>query len=636
MKKKNKNEKTPYRQALFIYSVIITNFISGFIISPFIPDMLKNRLKMNPSEIGVASGLILGAFEFSQLVSSFYLGHLSDIYGRKRVLILSLISSGISLFLFGFAFSFLYILFVEIISGLSNSTYGISDAILGDLTQGPNLKYRSRLFGFLGATLALSRALGSLTTSLTFDQTCGIHYLKTNPYMLPCFVGALISFFGALLIILFYKETNKWKKKKYSNAENYLPINNSNPQSNTNEDFERINSGKNQNNNTRSDPNSGSDHDHNLKKGKVKKENSKDFEHVKEMLDFLTRKKQKPKHPKNYRENVNENTKQPKQLPNLKYETSTNYDQNNHLMIYKKENEKGNDGQLNKDHNPNGESESESSRYSDSTEKSFTSISEIQPDFIQDSNSLEKEALLKKSKKKKKKKNNSKHEFEKRSVCNSLKLGLTLIIKDRKLLGLYGVYSFNNLCNGCLFTVLVLYCALDKNKSGFGFTPTQIGYVFVIYGIVSLFFQLFGIKKFINYFGIINTYVFCGCSLVIIGCIFFVIVCYLIPHYKNHISNNWYTWAIITLILIPISCGIISMIPIISTLISTAASKKRQGLILGTGSSIGSVFRSLGPVIGGALFSLSTYLNYPQLSFFFISLMYILCIISIHLVKKYA
>jgi MFS family permease len=76
----------PWRSLLIVYCVILSDAMMVFIIMPFVPDQCRKRWSVREHMVGTVSGAILGASALSSFISSFYLGHLSDLYGRKLIL----------------------------------------------------------------------------------------------------------------------------------------------------------------------------------------------------------------------------------------------------------------------------------------------------------------------------------------------------------------------------------------------------------------------------------------------------------------------------------------------------------------------------------------------------------------------
>ena len=80
-------------------------------------------------------------FSFLQFLNSPLFGAASDRYGRKVMILISLMGSSLSYIIWGFSQSFAFFLLARIIGGISEANVSISTAIIADL---PNPADRSR------------------------------------------------------------------------------------------------------------------------------------------------------------------------------------------------------------------------------------------------------------------------------------------------------------------------------------------------------------------------------------------------------------------------------------------------------------------------------------------------------------
>lgn len=80
-------------------------------------------------------------FSFLQFLNSPIFGAASDRYGRKIMILVSLVGSSLSYILWGFSQSFAFFLLARIIGGISEANVSISTAIIADF---PNVADRSR------------------------------------------------------------------------------------------------------------------------------------------------------------------------------------------------------------------------------------------------------------------------------------------------------------------------------------------------------------------------------------------------------------------------------------------------------------------------------------------------------------
>lgn len=79
-------------------------------------------------------GFIGSLFSFLQFISSAFTGALSDIYGRKPILLLTMIGTLISYVVWSNSCIFLIFLLSRIIGGISKSNISLSISIMTDLT----------------------------------------------------------------------------------------------------------------------------------------------------------------------------------------------------------------------------------------------------------------------------------------------------------------------------------------------------------------------------------------------------------------------------------------------------------------------------------------------------------------------
>jgi DHA1 family tetracycline resistance protein-like MFS transporter len=106
---------------------------------------------------GVWVGALLTAYAAAQFVSAPVLGSLSDRFGRRRLLLLSLAGSMFSLALTGLAGSLLLLLLARVIAGGFGGAIAIGQAYVVDLT---SAKDRTRALGLVGASIGLGFVFG--------------------------------------------------------------------------------------------------------------------------------------------------------------------------------------------------------------------------------------------------------------------------------------------------------------------------------------------------------------------------------------------------------------------------------------------------------------------------------------------
>ena len=184
-------------QALFL--IVFSNLLGFGIIIPLLP-YYAERFGANPNEVT----LLMASYSLMQLIFSPILGRISDIYGRKKILVLCLIGSAISYFLLYFATNFALVLFARSVAGLFGSTTAIANAYITESTSSAN---RSKGMGIIGAAFGLG---------LVFGPVIGGYFgggdINNIDYKTPfffAFVVAIISCLLAYFILIEPKKRNK-------------------------------------------------------------------------------------------------------------------------------------------------------------------------------------------------------------------------------------------------------------------------------------------------------------------------------------------------------------------------------------------------------------------------------------------
>jgi MFS family permease len=164
--------------------------------------------RLNHNQIGYYVGLTLGAFSCARFFSSTYFGYYSDIYGRKRFLLLSLFVNFIATAIFGNMPIIELLIIVRFLQGLLSSTNTLAKTVLVDIARNNRISndHRSLLFAYLGSAFALSRSVSSSLGGLAVGVAKALGF--QDPYQFACY-GAASLVFLALIMSTFLPETNE-------------------------------------------------------------------------------------------------------------------------------------------------------------------------------------------------------------------------------------------------------------------------------------------------------------------------------------------------------------------------------------------------------------------------------------------
>jgi len=206
--------KHPSRRTLpVVLLAIFLDLVSYSILIPILPQLLANPDSPYyllphsvPASYGyVVLGFLIAVFPIIQFFSTPVLGELSDKYGRKKILLITLVGTCISLLVFGYGIVIhsLALLFVSrIIGGIVGGNISVAQAAIADVTPaGERIKY----FGFVGAAYGIGLIIGPVAGGLLSDASLVPWFAAATPFW---FASAL-SFLNILLVWMLMEETNR-------------------------------------------------------------------------------------------------------------------------------------------------------------------------------------------------------------------------------------------------------------------------------------------------------------------------------------------------------------------------------------------------------------------------------------------
>ena len=177
------------RPLLVIFLTVFVNLVGFGIIIPLLP-FYAETFGASP----VVIGFLFAAFSLAQLVAAPILGVLSDRFGRRPVLIFSLIGTAVSFVMLAMAQSLFMLFAARIIDGLSGGNITIARAYIADVTEPDE---RAKAFGFLGAAFGLGFIVGPGLAGL----------FSHISYTAPIWAAVVVTLIATIMAAVWLPET---------------------------------------------------------------------------------------------------------------------------------------------------------------------------------------------------------------------------------------------------------------------------------------------------------------------------------------------------------------------------------------------------------------------------------------------
>jgi MFS transporter, DHA1 family, tetracycline resistance protein len=169
-----------------IFTTVFIDLIGFGIVIPVLPFYAEgSRFNATPRIVG----LLFASYSIMQLIFSPILGRLSDKHGRRPVLLLSIIGTGIGFLILGFA-NTLWMLFAgRILDGITGGNISTAQAYIADITTKED---RAKGMGLIGAAFGLGFVFGPAMGGILSRWGVGVPFLFAAGL---CFANALLLYF---------------------------------------------------------------------------------------------------------------------------------------------------------------------------------------------------------------------------------------------------------------------------------------------------------------------------------------------------------------------------------------------------------------------------------------------------------
>lgn len=164
------------------------------------------------------AGIITALAGLMTFIAAPILGELSDLYGRKKLLLICIAILSVSQIFFGLGIllSSLSLLFLaRAISGLAGANISIAQASIADITEP---KDRAKNFGLIGAAFGLGFIIGPVLG--------GSLASITHSASIPFFISGVLGIINLILVIFFLPETHTVPESKQHSITIFKAISN--------------------------------------------------------------------------------------------------------------------------------------------------------------------------------------------------------------------------------------------------------------------------------------------------------------------------------------------------------------------------------------------------------------------------
>jgi multidrug resistance protein len=168
------------------------NFVNSLSFTILIPTIYQYGREFQLSD--VETSLLFAIFSIAQFFATPIIGKLSDRFGRRPLLIISLAGTVIGNLLAGTAPNAGVLFFARFLDGVTGGNISVAQAVISDVTTPEN---RAKGFGIFGASLGLGFVIGPVLSLVAQRRSLGTAFL----------VAAAVAAIALILTIFFLPET---------------------------------------------------------------------------------------------------------------------------------------------------------------------------------------------------------------------------------------------------------------------------------------------------------------------------------------------------------------------------------------------------------------------------------------------
>ncbi|MBO4232761.1 TCR/Tet family MFS transporter [Riemerella anatipestifer] len=181
----------PHKSAAisFIFITLLIDITGWGIIIPVVPKLIEELISGDISLASKYGGWLSFAYAVMQFIFAPVLGNLSDQFGRRPVILFSLLGFSANFFLQAWAPSILWLFVGRLLSGITGASITTASAYIADISTEQD---RSKNFGIIGAAFGLGFIIGPVLGGILGQFGARIPFLAAG---ILCLINFIYGFF---------------------------------------------------------------------------------------------------------------------------------------------------------------------------------------------------------------------------------------------------------------------------------------------------------------------------------------------------------------------------------------------------------------------------------------------------------
>ena len=181
-------QKTSARALIFIFITVLLNMIGFGVIMPVMPQLIMEVTGEDLAHAAKWGGILTLVYALMQFIMMPVIGGLSDRFGRRPVLLVSLLAYSLDFLVMALAPTIMIIVVARLVAGAFAATFSTANAYIADIS--PPEK-RAANFGLVGAAFGLGFIIGPGIGGILGD-----YFGPRAPFFFVAAIGAVNFVFG--------------------------------------------------------------------------------------------------------------------------------------------------------------------------------------------------------------------------------------------------------------------------------------------------------------------------------------------------------------------------------------------------------------------------------------------------------